>query len=98
MLSPIARRSHHQHCPGERGYKFVILWSGRRLPRLRIIGFTFGATCSDLDATCRLEVRPLNECNPSASSGAPMWIVKLALRRPYTFVVLALLLLIIGPL
>jgi multidrug efflux pump subunit AcrB len=27
-----------------------------------------------------------------------MWIVKLALRRPYTFVVLALLLLIIGPL
>ena len=27
-----------------------------------------------------------------------MWIVKLALRRPYTFVVVALLLLIIGPL
>ena len=27
-----------------------------------------------------------------------MWIVQLALRRPYTFVVLALLLLIIGPL
>ncbi|MGB9417602.1 MAG: efflux RND transporter permease subunit, partial [Acidobacteriaceae bacterium] len=27
-----------------------------------------------------------------------MWIVRLALRRPYTFAVLALLLLIIGPL
>ena len=27
-----------------------------------------------------------------------MWIVRLALRRPYTFVVLSLLLLIIGPL
>src|SRR5258707_13196812 len=27
-----------------------------------------------------------------------MWIVRLALRRPYTFVVLALLLLILGPL
>ncbi len=27
-----------------------------------------------------------------------MWIVRLALRRPYTFVVIALLLLIIGPL
>ncbi|MGF6635155.1 multidrug efflux pump subunit AcrB [Paraburkholderia sp. MM5496-R1] len=27
-----------------------------------------------------------------------MWIVRLALRRPYTFVVLALLLLIVGPL
>src|SRR6516165_8677447 len=27
-----------------------------------------------------------------------MWIVKLALRRPYTFVVLALLILILGPL
>ena len=26
-----------------------------------------------------------------------MWIVRLALRRPYTFVVLALLLLILGP-
>ncbi|MCU1343007.1 MAG: acrB/AcrD/AcrF family protein, partial [Candidatus Acidoferrum typicum] len=27
-----------------------------------------------------------------------MWIVRLALRRPYTFVVMALLILIIGPL
>ena len=27
-----------------------------------------------------------------------MWIVRLALRRPYTFVVLALLILILGPL
>ncbi|MBB5500261.1 multidrug efflux pump subunit AcrB [Paraburkholderia sp. MM5384-R2] len=27
-----------------------------------------------------------------------MWIVRLALRRPYTFVVLALLLLTVGPL
>ncbi len=27
-----------------------------------------------------------------------MWIVKVALRRPYTFIVLALLLLIVGPL
>ena len=27
-----------------------------------------------------------------------MWIVQLALRRPYTFIVLALLLLIVGPL
>ena len=27
-----------------------------------------------------------------------MWIVQLALRRPYTFIVVALLLLIIGPL
>ena len=27
-----------------------------------------------------------------------MWIVKLALRRPYTFIVLALLLFILGPL
>ena len=27
-----------------------------------------------------------------------MWIVRLALRRPYTFVVLALLLLVVGPL
>ena len=27
-----------------------------------------------------------------------MWIVRLALRRPYTFVVLSLLLLILGPL
>ena len=27
-----------------------------------------------------------------------MWIVKLALRRPYTFVVMALLLMIVGPL
>jgi len=27
-----------------------------------------------------------------------MWIVKLALRRPYTFIVLAVLLFIIGPL
>ena len=27
-----------------------------------------------------------------------MWIVQLALRRPYTFIVLALLILIIGPL
>ena len=27
-----------------------------------------------------------------------MWIVEVALRRPYTFIVLALLLLIIGPL
>ena len=27
-----------------------------------------------------------------------MWIVQLALRRPYTFIVLALLMLIIGPL
>src|SRR6202789_4045556 len=29
--------------------------------------------------------------------GGPMWIVRLALRRPYTFVVLSLLLFIIGP-
>jgi len=27
-----------------------------------------------------------------------MWIVRLALRRPYTFVVMALLILILGPL
>jgi multidrug efflux pump subunit AcrB len=27
-----------------------------------------------------------------------MWIVKLALRRPYTFVVLAVLIFIVGPL
>lgn len=27
-----------------------------------------------------------------------MWIVQLALRRPYTFIVLALLVLIVGPL
>ena len=27
-----------------------------------------------------------------------MWIVRLALRRPYTFVVLAMLILIVGPL
>ena len=27
-----------------------------------------------------------------------MWIVQLALRRPYTFIVLAMLILIIGPL
>ena len=32
------------------------------------------------------------------NSGEKMWIVRLALRRPYTFVVLALLLLILGPL
>jgi hypothetical protein len=30
--------------------------------------------------------------------GNVMWIVKLALRRPYTFIVLAVLLFIIGPL
>ena len=34
---------------------------------------------------------------PGIYSGEKMWIVRLALRRPYTFVVLALLLLILGP-
>src|SRR6185436_8435316 len=36
--------------------------------------------------------------DPRWGAGSDMWIVRLALRRPYTFIVLGLLILILGPL
>src|ERR1700761_824919 len=47
----------------------------------------------------RYVARFYDETNTRTASGVPgMWIVKVALGRPYTFIVLALLLLILGPL
>ena len=43
----------------------------------------------------KCEVRPVEATERSCSF--PMWIVKLALDRPYTFIVLALLILIMSP-
>src|SRR5690606_6277878 len=48
-------------------------------------------------AKIRAPLQP-GAAHPIFRSHCPMWIVQIALRRPYTFIVLALLLLLLGPL
>src|SRR5579862_8073203 len=51
-------------------------------------------------AACLIQVNSSKAESPPrdwAAEGFAMWIVKLALRRPYTFIVLALLLFLISP-
>lgn len=60
----------------------------------------YAAVCGTSSALLRTSVRRLFLAigNSSVRPDEKMWIVRLALRRPYSFVVLALLLLILGPL